>query len=608
MKSKLLLALFLSASVTLSAQKQDAQGVRTLSKGKTLDCQVKPTKLSNAFSSRVDIWSDDFSTPSDWTSTSLGAPSDSWDIGTIGPDGPIPIPVITSTSGGNFALFDSDSSCSGNQVVNLTYNNAIDCSTFPAVVIEFEQMYRRFNDSTFVYVSNDGGSNWVKYTANAGYSTNTTSANPEIVKVNITATAGNQADVRIRFQYWSPSSYAGPGNGGPGCGYAWMIDDVKLVTPPDFDLITTEVFHASPVTDYEYGTYPLAQADTVTVFAIVTNEGGLPQTATLNYNVLRGATSVNMGSSSSFTIAPFEVDTIVINTGYTPDVVGTYTLSCGITSANTDETPANNTNTSTFAVTNFIYSGLTSLTSADIGVYTFSGATPGPYEPSKMGQIYQILNAAELKAIDIAVSSNSTDDTDLIIELYDAGDLSVPLTIGDFRITSTHPTTAQYFTVEFQDVQSLVAGGFYLATMGSEANDKRFLFYASDVDEDDATRINIPDDAGVLTWFRTDLTPAINLNFDISIGIVNVNGSDKLSVFPNPADQSLSINFELNGSSNVAVNLVDISGKVVFSKTISGKILKYQDTISLVDFANGVYTLQIATNNGVSSEKIVIAH
>jgi hypothetical protein len=606
MNSKLLLALFLSASVTLNAQKQSAENVRTLSLSKSINHQIKPASVNSSYSSRADIWTDGFSTPSDWTSTSLGAPNDRWEIGTNGPDGPIPIPDITSTSGGNFALFDSDSSCSGNQIVNLTYNNAIDCAAFPDVLMQFEQMYQRFNDSTFVFVSNDGGTNWTKYPVNAGYTTNDISTNPELVKINISATAGGQSDVRIRFQFWSPSTYVGPGTGGSGCGYAWMIDDVKLATPPDYELITTTVYHASPVTDFVYGTYPLSQADTVTVFAIVTNEGALAQEATLNYNVLRGATSVNTGSSSTFTLEPFTTDTIVINTGYIPDVAGSYTLSCEITSANTDANPANNTSTSMFNVTNYIYSGVRSLTG--IGAYSFSGATPGPYDPSKIGQIYQIINAASIKAIDIAVSSITTANTDLIIELFDAGDLSVPLTIGDFSVTSSHPTTAQYFTIELPEEQNLVAGGFYLASMGSEATDKRFVFYATDVDEDDATRLNVPDDSGVLTWFRTDLTPAINLNFDPSVGIANVDGTDKLSVYPNPANESLAISFDLNVSSSVAVNLIDLSGKVVFSKTISGKILKYQDTISLSDYANGIYTLQVSTKNGMSTEKVVIAH
>jgi hypothetical protein len=79
-------------------------------------------------------------------------------------------------------------------------------------------------------------------------------------------------------------------------------------------------------------------------------------------------------------------------------------------------------------------------------------------------------------------------------------------------------------------------------------------------------------------------------------------------VYPNPANTLLNVNVDLKTATNVDVNLIDINGKVVFSKSISDKILKYQDAISLIDFANGVYTLQITTKNGIKSEKVVIAH
>jgi len=174
------------------------------------------------------IWQNDFSNPADWTSTSLGHPSDAWVVGTNVPSGSVPIPAIESASGGNFAIFDSDLSCSENQIVDLTYIDVIDCSGLNLVDLKFAQMYRRFNDSTFVYVSNDNGFTWDKYSVNTNYGVNFISNNPEIVVLDISTTAANSSQVKIRFQFWSPSSYQGPGNGGPGCGYAWMIDDVSV--------------------------------------------------------------------------------------------------------------------------------------------------------------------------------------------------------------------------------------------------------------------------------------------------------------------------------------------------------------------------------------------
>lgn len=605
MNSKLLLALFLGAAASVSAQNANDQAVQMNTKNTYTHQKHSAPAASSA--NRVDIWTNDFSNASDWVISSAVGNNSNWVIGTTGPAGSFPITAIASATAANgFALFDSDLDCSGNQVTNLTMANSADCSLFPNVILEFQQQYRRFNDSTFVFVSNDNGTTWVKYTVNGDFTTNDASVtNPEVTKVNITPTAGGQANVKVRFQFWSPSTYAGPGTGGPGCGYAWMIDDVKLATPPDFELMITETLHGDPVNDFEYGTYPLTQVAPISVFVVVRNEGALAQTGTVAYDITRAGTSVSAGSSDVFTIQPFTNDTLVIATNYTADQVGVYNVATTVLSDNTDFDPTNNTGSSDFSVTNYSYSGLNGL--ANAAGFTFSGSA-APYDPSKIAHTFNIINATPLKAIDIAVSSTSDDDIDLIIELFDLNDLTTALAVGDFRILSTHPTTAQYVTILI-DEQQLAAGGLYVASVGSEATDKKFVFYGEAGDPDNASLVNVPNDAGVLTWFRTDLTPGIALNFDPAVGIADVNApAVSMDVYPNPANDQLSWSIKNQEASAVAVSLVDMNGKVVFSKSISGKVVSYKDTLSLATFANGVYTLQVTSATGTSAQKVVIAH
>ena len=607
MKSKLLLALLLGSTVSLSAQKAGNQSIGANRSSKNTFHHQKAAVASQSSVNRTDIWTNDFSVPADWTITSEAGPG-AWVIGTAIPSGPFLIDPITSATAANgYALFDSDLDCSNNQITSLTMSGSADCSTFPGVILEFQQQYRRFDDSTFVFVSNDNGTTWVKYPVNETLENNDlSSSTAEIVKVNITPTAGGQANVKVRFQFWSPSSYAGPA-GLPGCAYSWMVDDVKLITPPDYELLMTSLNHGDPFADWEYGTYPLSQVAEIPVVAIIRNEGAVTQDATVNYTITRGGVTVNSGASAVVTIEPFTNDTVIIATGYTADAIGNYSVGASVTSANTDIDPSNTAGTSNFAVSNYVYSGLTGLTGTV--AYTYSGAaTLAAWEPCKVTNRYSIVNTVDVKAIDIAVAAASTDNTDLVIELYDDADLTTALSIGDFSISATHPTTAQYFTVLI-DQQTLAAGGLYVASMGSEATDKRFLFYGVAGDNDNSTLVNVPDDNGVLTWFLSDLTAAINLNFDLGVGVANVNApAMNMEVYPNPASDQISWNVKTQEASNMSVSLIDLNGKVVFNKSINGKIVAYKDTLSLVDFANGVYTLQVTTNKGTSSQKVVVAH
>jgi hypothetical protein len=604
MKSKLLLALLLGSTVSLSAQKSGNQTIGANRSSKNTFLHQKSAVASQSSVNRVDIWSNDFGTPSDWTITSEAGPG-TWQIGTAIPSGAFLIDPITSTTAANgFALFDSDLDCSGNQITSLTMSGSADCSAFPGVILEFQQQYRRFDDSTFVFVSNDNGTTWVKYPVNETLANNdASSSTAEIVKVNITPTAGGQANVKVRFQFWSPTGSATA----PGCGYSWMVDDVKLVTPPDFELLMTNLYHGNPFTDWEYGTYPLSQVSEIPVVAIIRNEGAVAQDATVNYTITRGGVTVNSGASAVVTVEPFTNDTVVIASGYTADAIGNYSVAATVTSANTDIDPSNNAGTSDFVVSNYVYSGLTGLTGTS--AFTYSGAaTLTAWDPSKIANRYSIVNTVDVKAIDIAVSSASTDNTDLVIELYENTDLTTFLALGDFNISATHPTTAQYFTVLI-DQQTLIADSLYVVSMGSSATDKRFLFYGVAGDDDNSTLVNVPDANGVLTWFLSDLTAAINLNFDLNLGVANTNSpAMKMEVYPNPASDQISWDIKTQEASSYTVSLIDINGKVVFNKSINGKIVSYKDTLSLVDFANGVYTLQVTTNKGTSSQKVVVAH
>jgi len=613
MKSKLLLFTFFSAASFLNAQSVQKEGFPTKLETKN---NIKFSGQShhpavNSSREIITIWENDFSVPSNWVSSSEGVGTDAWVIGTAGPAGSFPIPPIESTTAANnFALFDSDLLCSGNQIVNLTSTEIIDLSAHPAVVLQFQQNYRRFSDSTFVFVSNDAGANWVKYPVNVNLSNNDNSAgNPETVSVNISATAASQATVQIRFQFYSPSSLAA----NAGCAYAWMVDDVKIVTVSEFELVVTSAYYGDPVTDFEYGTYPLTQAQPVTIGATVLNQGTADQQFNLEYQILRDGIEVNSGvTPTPFLVTSFApAQGYFFTTAYTPDAVGIYTVNVQVTSANVEEDPTNNSGTKEFEVSEFIYSGLNSNDLVGANTQLGAGSTTVAF---KIGHQYKIVNTAQIKAIDIAVSSESTVNTEVEVELFNSNDLSTALGTQIFDITATHPTTFQIFTVEFDGEITLdagTAGGeLYAAVMGVSNPENAFFFYSNPEDEDDASLLYGPFGANsAIDWFLGGETPLINLNFDLSTGIEDVNAdTDALSVYPNPASSNMSVKLNMSKASSFIISLVDMNGKVVFNKAVNGKILGYQDTIDLGIYANGIYNLQVVSSNGTTTQKVVVAH
>src|SRR4051812_6720856 len=160
-----------------------------------------PTHVNHLASSSV-IWSNDFDNAADWNLTS-SVGTGTWVIGSAPPNGSYPIGPITSVSGGDYALYDSDAFCDSTtgQIADLTTVTAIDLTGHANVRLTFNEWYERFHDSTYVYVSTNN-TTWTRFEVNAGLQTNffpgestvnTPGLNPWPVSVDISSVAGNQA-------------------------------------------------------------------------------------------------------------------------------------------------------------------------------------------------------------------------------------------------------------------------------------------------------------------------------------------------------------------------------------------------------------------------------
>ncbi len=111
---------------------------------------------------------------------------------------------------------------------------------------------------------------------------------------------------------------------------------------------------------------------------------------------------------------------------------------------------------------------------------------------------------------------------------------------------------------------------------------------------------------------NTDYVTYSNTNHYIPpthVAITNISNTlQNARVFPNPASNTASVMFELNQSSNVTINMTDITGKIV--KTVyNGDETKGIHTVStdINSVSNGFYFMQITTSTGTRAVKFSIA-
>jgi PKD repeat protein len=82
--------------------------------------------------------------------------------------------------------------------------------------------------------------------------------------------------------------------------------------------------------------------------------------------------------------------------------------------------------------------------------------------------------------------------------------------------------------------------------------------------------------------------------------------SASLNVFPNPSKDVFNIRFTDNQSQTVKVKIMAANGQVVMEENIAQFSGTYVNQVNMKQFAKGVYTLQITTDNSVMTRRVVL--
>jgi Secretion system C-terminal sorting domain len=84
---------------------------------------------------------------------------------------------------------------------------------------------------------------------------------------------------------------------------------------------------------------------------------------------------------------------------------------------------------------------------------------------------------------------------------------------------------------------------------------------------------------------------------------------DILSVFPNPTSNKTYLDFSLDSDETVSISLFDVLGQIVkqfdYGRMDQGN---HQLELDLADLINGIYSINITTNQDRTTKNILINH
>lgn len=590
--------------------------------------------LSGNNLSTVQTWTVDGTEGSVWKHDFYGS-SGCWSFNTVTP------PFTTVANG--FMLFDADSlNClDASTTPNPTMvsplitpiggliSPTIDLSSQPSVLLNFDHSFRyccNANLTLYVYVSDDDGATWstpINVFNGSTPAVNAQSApNPMTTSINITALTNSSATVKIKFE-WGGVTH-----------YYWAIDDIALTPAAPYDVrLNTSLFHNAtkePVMDVfvEHTVVPANLIDVagVSLKGLLDNQGSNAATnASLSYSVVDGAlNAAGAGNSTPVNLAP--ATTRNDSTGWmqsaTPE---TYTITYMATHDDTSSEADLTDNELTATVITTASSGTGAQYARDNNVATGSGLWNGAGNGYIMGNSFHVNTNTTLYSIDVAFTPSTDAGVVACAILYEidpgTGDFNpvadmcldgVEYTLQAANISANNTMVWNKFPVNPTAPltgYALTAGTTYIAAISHYGGTEDMVVQAGGGSADNfATWLFDQTDA---TWYYMTTRPKIRMGMDPA-GLLGVEEVEMTNLslsqnVPNPAAETSTISYSLTESANVTFEVVDVTGKVIYTENMGNKGAGvYSLTLNTAEYANGIYYYTMNAGAEKITKKMIV--
>lgn len=215
--------------------------------------------------------------------------------------------------------------------------------------------------------------------------------------------------------------------------------------------------------------------------------------------------------------------------------------------------------------------------------------------------------------IDGIAGSEWTDELILSGEIID-GDVYVICkhnAVSDIQILSDLSTTSATLTFNGNDPIGLFKDGVLIDVIGTVDGgvNNDFIKDKTLVRNGSVTAPNAVFDSNEWTEYGQEDFSDLGyheLGEATDLDDLSLNSNANVVVFPNPASDKINIKLENIDSSDVLINLLDITGKVVYSKVVNEVRGDFNEVVLISNYNKGIYFISVKVADRLINKKILI--
>ncbi|MDA8979954.1 T9SS type A sorting domain-containing protein [Chitinophagales bacterium] len=422
--------------------------------------------LGLSVAAQTTLLSEDFSggaLPAGWTNTGTGG---AWTFSSTSPLNGVTLATTTVANG--YAIFNSDVLGNDGLAENVDLITAsFSCAGESVVLLSFEDVFAQFATSSgTVSVSANNGP-WVDvYTVGPGIPQDNINGNPNVENIDISATAGNQANVRLRFKYQGDWDYW------------WVVDDILVYAPASNDAAIVDANIS------EYTAIPLSQVTPMTPSVEVLNNGGLPMTGiTVTTTIIANSTNTTVytATMTQASLAPGLTTTLTAANSFTPVANDLYLVENIVSINEADAVAANDTFVTAVSIEDSIYA-------RDFFYLTGNAAfLDGPWfvgsgNNGQLGNVFRAEATADLVSVTAVFGGGFAigDQTQANLYAMSGGAPSTLLASSAVLTVTAVDTPVVFYDFTFPANTSLTAGNdYFVSIQQNAASSDRFGLYSS---------------------------------------------------------------------------------------------------------------------------------